>query len=190
MTIVTAKWSLQDYHQMIETGILDERKVELVNGEIIEMSPEGAPHSSYCSEIAEYLRKILRDRAKVREAHPITLPNNSEPEPDIAIVRNRSTLYRDRHPYPEDIFWLIEVANSTLVKDLSMKKDLYANAGISEYWVLNLQASALVVFRNLTIPQGGGSANDGYQSEIIYTTGLISPLAFPDLAIDIQQLVA
>ncbi len=87
MTIVTAKWSLQDYHQMIETGILDERKVELVRGEIIEMSPEGAPHLSYCSEIGEYLRRILRDRAKVREAHPITLPNNSEPEPALALAK-------------------------------------------------------------------------------------------------------
>jgi Uma2 family endonuclease len=190
MTIVTAKWSLQDYHQMIETGILDERRVELVNGEIIEMSPEGAPHSSYCGEIAEYLRRLLGNRAKVREAHPITLPDNSEPEPDIAIVRNRSTLYRDRHPYPEDIFWLIEIANSTLAKDLSMKKDLYANAGITEYWVLNLQASTLVVFRDLTISQGGDSANASYQSETIYTSGLIFPLAFQDLEIDIQQLLA
>jgi Uma2 family endonuclease len=115
MPIVTAKWSLSDYHQTIEMGLLDERKVELVRGEIIEMSPEGALHSSYCSEIGEYLRRILGDSAKVREAHPITLPNNSEPEPDIAIVIKRfsvgeatsTTLYRDRHPCPEDIFWKI-----------------------------------------------------------------------------------
>jgi Uma2 family endonuclease len=182
MTIVTAKWSLQDYHQMIETGILDERKVELVCGEIIEMSPEGAPHSSYCSEIGEYLRRLLGNRAKVREAHPITLPNNSEPEPDLAIVRNSSTFYRDRHPYPEDIFWLVEIANSTLAKDLGMKRDLYADVGIAEYWVINLQASVLVVFRNLT--------TTGYQSTTSFMTGTISPLAFPDLAIDIQQLLA
>jgi Uma2 family endonuclease len=180
MTIVTAKWSLQDYHQMIETGLLDERKVELLGGEIIEMSPEGAPHSSYCGEIGEYLRRILGDRAKVREAHPITLPNNSEPEPDIAIVRTRSTLYRDRHPYPEDIFWLIEIANSTLTKDLGMKKDLYAATGIEEYWVMNLSELVLVVFRDLT--------SSGYRSTTTFTSGIISPLAFPDLAIDIQQL--
>jgi Uma2 family endonuclease len=117
MTIVTAKWSLQDYHQMIETGLLDERKVELVNGEIIEMSPEGAPHSSYCGEIAEYLRRILGDRAKVREDHPITLANNSE----------------------------------------------------------------LVIFRDLT--------TSGYQSVTNFMTGIIAPLAFPDLSIDIQQLL-
>lgn len=182
MTIANAKWSLQDYHQMIENGILDERKVELVRGEIIEMSPEGAPHSSYCGEIGEYLRRILGDRAKVREAHPITLPNNSEPEPDIAIVRTRPTLYRDRHPYPEDIFWLVEIANSTLAKDLGMKKDLYADAGIAEYWVLNLQESALVVFRDLT--------TSGYRSATSFTSGMISPVAFPDISIDIQQLLA
>jgi Uma2 family endonuclease len=182
MTIVTAKWSIQDYHQMIETGLLNERKVELICGEIIEMSPEGAPHSSYCGEIGEYLRKILGNRAKVREAHPITLPNNSEPEPDIAIVKIRSTLYRDRHPYPEDIFWLVEIANSTLSKDVGIKKDLYANAGIEEYWVLNLAESSLIVFRNLT--------TSGYQSITSFTSGMISPLAFSDISIDIQQLLA
>jgi Uma2 family endonuclease len=182
MTIVTAKWSIQDYHQIIETGLLDERKVELIRGEIIEMSPEGAPHSSYCGEIGEYLRKILGDRAKVREAHPITLPNNSEPEPDLAIVKISSTLYRDRHPYPEDIFWLLEIANSTLAKDVGIKKDLYADGGIEEYWVLNLPESVLVVFRDLT--------TSGYQSTTSLTTGMISPLAFPDISIDIQKLLA
>ncbi len=182
MPIVNAKWSIQDYHQMIETGLLDERKVELIRGEIIEMSPEGAPHSSYCSEIGEYLRKTLGDQAKIREAHPITLPNSSEPEPDIAIVRNLPTRYRDRHPHPEDIFWLIEVANSTLAKDLGLKKDNYAEAGIAEYWVLNLQESVLVVFRDLI--------NSEYRSTTSFSSGLISPQAFPDISIDIQQLLA
>jgi Uma2 family endonuclease len=181
MAIATAKWSLQSYHRMIETAILDERNVELLNGEIIEMSPECATHSFYCSEVGEYLRHILGDRTKVREAHPITLPNNSEPEPDIAIVRNRSTLYRDRHPYAEDIFWLIEVADSTLAKDLSVKKDLYADAGIEEYWVINLQASELIVFRKLSI--------DGYQSVNSFSSRAIAPLAFPDIRLDIQQLL-
>jgi Uma2 family endonuclease len=81
-----------------------------------------------------------------------------------------------------DIFWLIEIANSTLVKDLGMKKDLYAGVGIEEYWVLNLQASELVVFRDLM--------DSDYRSITSLTTGTISPLAFPDLSIDIQQLLA
>ena len=180
MSIITAKWSLQDYHQMIDTGLLDDRKVELLCGEIIEMSPEGVPHSSYCRETGEYLRRLLGDRAKISEAHPITLPNNSEPEPDIAIVKISPTLYRDRHPQVSDIFWLIEVSNSTLVKDLGMKKDIYTDAGISEYWVMNLRELVLVVFRDLTA--------SGYQSETRFNSGLISPTAFPDISIDVQQL--
>jgi Uma2 family endonuclease len=182
MSLVTAKWSLQDYHQMIETGLLDDRKVELLNGSIIEISPEGVSHSSYCRETGEYLRRILGDRADISEAHPITLPNNSEPEPDIAVVRVSPTLYRDRHPQPEDILWLIEISNSTLVKDLGIKKDLYANAGILEYWVMNLQELELVVFRDLIA--------SGYSSEMRFKSGTIAPLAFPDLAIEIQQLFA
>ena len=182
MSTVTAKWSLQDYHQMIDTGLLDNRQVELLRGEIIEMSPEGTAHSSYCDETGEYLRRILGNRAKVREAHLITLPNNSEPEPDIAIVRISPTLYRDRHPQVSDIFWLIEISNSTLVKDLGMKKDLYADAGISEYWVMNLQESVLVAFRDLTA--------SGYQSETRLNSGTISPLTFPDISVDVQQLFA
>jgi Uma2 family endonuclease len=181
MTIVTAKWSIQEYHQMIESGLLDNRQVELISGEIIEMSPEGALHSSFCGEIGEYLRRILGDQAKIREAHPITLPDSSEPEPDIAIVRNLSTLYRDRHPYPEDIFWLIEVSDSTLTKDLGIKKDLYASVGIEEYWVINLQESVLVVFNNLT--------SAGYQATASFTDGIISPAAFPHISINIQRLL-
>ena len=180
MTLIAAKWSLDDYHQMIETGILDDRAVELINGEIIQMSPEGVPHSFYCRETVKYLRSILGERAEVSEAHPITLPNNSEPEPDIAIVKTPYTIYKTRHPIPDDIFWLIEVSNATLSTDLGVKKELYARSGILEYWVMNLQTSELVVFKNLT--------PDGYQSETRFNSGNISALAFPDIAIDISRL--
>ncbi len=84
--ITLAKWSIEDYHQMIAAGILSERHVELLEGQIIEMSPEGPKHRNINDSIAEYLREKLRDRAKIYEAHPVSLPN-SEPEPDIAVVR-------------------------------------------------------------------------------------------------------
>jgi Uma2 family endonuclease len=180
MTLIAAKWSLDDYHQMIETGLLDDRSVELINGEIVQMSPEGVPHSFYCRETVKYLRLILGELAEVSEAHPITLPNASEPEPDIAIVQTPSTIYKTRHPIPSDIFWLIEVSNATLTTDLGVKKDLYARSGIPEYWVMNLQTNELVVFKNLTA--------DGYQSETRFTNGTISPSAFPDISIDIPRL--
>jgi Uma2 family endonuclease len=180
MTLTTAKWSLDDYHLMISSGIIDGRSLELINGEIIEMAPEGVSHSYYCRGTAKYLRLILGDRAEISEAHPITLPNDSEPEPDIAIVRTPDTLYQNRHPLPADIFWLIEIANSTLAKDLGIKKDIYARSGIPEYWVMNLQTLELVVFRDL--------AGNEYRSEVCLNAGNISPLAFPDLSIDISRL--
>jgi Uma2 family endonuclease len=180
MTITVAKWSIDEYHQLVESGVLADRRVELLNGIIVEMPPEGMPHAVYCTDAVEYLRRSLGNRAAVREAHPITLPNDSEPEPDIAIVAAPNRQYLDHHPYPADIFWLIEYSNATLNKDLNDKKRIYAEAGIEEYWVVNLKASELIVFRDL--------AADMYQSELIFATGNISPLSFPDLQIEVRKL--
>jgi Uma2 family endonuclease len=188
MTLTTAKWTIDEYHQLVETGILADRRVELLDGIIVDMAPEGMPHAVYCTESVQYLRILLGNRAAVREAHPITLPNDSEPEPDIAIVRTPNSQYLTHHPYPADIFWLIEYADTTLRKDLNAKKRVYAEAGIQEYWVVNLQIPELIVFRDLTISQGGVSTNNTYRSELKLATGNISPLAFPDLQIDVTKL--
>jgi Uma2 family endonuclease len=180
MSITIAKWTIEQYHELVVTGILDDRRVELLEGDIVEMAPEGMPHAVYCGRTVEYLREILGDRAKVRETHPITLPNNSEPEPDVAIVRSPDTQYLAHHPYPEDIFWLIEYSDSTLAKDLNAKQRIYAQASILEYWVVNLQASELVVFR--------GTGNDCYQTETKWTNGSISPLSFSDIEVEVRKL--
>jgi Uma2 family endonuclease len=180
MTLTTAKWTIAEYHQLVETGLLDDRQVELLKGIIVEMPPEGMPHAVYCTDAVEYLRSVLGNRAAVREAHPITLPNDSEPEPDIAIVAAPNRQYLAHHPYPADIFWLIEYSNTTLAKDLKAKKQVYAEAGIEEYWVVNLQASELIIFRDRSI--------DTYQSELKLTTGNISPLSFPDIQIEVTKL--
>jgi Uma2 family endonuclease len=180
MSITIAKWTIEQYHELVATGILDDRRVELLAGDIVEMAPEGMPHAVYCGRTVEYLREMLRDRAKVRETHPITLPNNSEPEPDVAIVRSPDTQYLAHHPYPEDIFWLIEYSDTTLAKDLNAKQRIYAQAGILEYWVVNLQASELIVFR--------AAASDGYEAQTKLTSGSISPLSFPDLAVEVSRL--
>jgi Uma2 family endonuclease len=182
MTLVSAKWSVTEYHRMVEAGLLDDRQVELLGGEIIEMSPEGLEHTYHCDDIAEYLRAALRGLAKVREAHPITLPTGSEPEPDVAIVRLPADRYRTQQPQPADIYWLIEVANTTLEKDLGIKKDLYAAAGIVEYWVVDQRNAELVVFRDLEA--------DGYRSQVCYRHGLIAPLAFGDVELDVLRFLS
>lgn len=146
-SVSTVKWTIEDYHRMIDAGILDDRHVELLNGEIVEMSPEGIPHASFSSDAADYLRSLLSGRAKIREAKPITLPlTDSEPEPDIVIVRLPSSIYHAHHPYPEDVFWLIEYSDSSLKKDLEVKTQTYAAAGIREYWVINLKVSVQQLF--------------------------------------------
>ncbi|MGF1512555.1 MAG: Uma2 family endonuclease [Elainellaceae cyanobacterium] len=182
MTITTARWTLSDYHQMIEADILTGRSVELLNGEIIEMSPEGPEHAQLSTDAADYLRSVLRQHALIRDAKPITLSSSgSEPEPDIAVVQPLRDLYRTRHPYPENIFWLIEYANTSLEKDLDQKRSAYASANIPEYWVVNLKQRELVVLRN---PAGGG-----YQVEETLSDGIIYPLAFPKVAIAVKQLL-
>jgi Uma2 family endonuclease len=183
MALTGVTWTLDDYHRIVEAGVLDGRPVELLNGEIVVMPPEGTPHAAYSQEGADYLRAVLGSRAKIREAKPITLPNsNSEPEPDIAVVVPHAIeVYLQHHPYPEDIFWLIEFSNSSLNKDLEDKSKVYAAAGISEYWVVNLQKMKLVVLRS---PVGGE-----YESKQTLETGTIAPLAFPEVSITVGRLL-
>jgi Uma2 family endonuclease len=180
MVVTTAKWTLDDYHRMIDAGILANRSVELLNGEIIDMVPEGPEHAQSSSDTADYLKTLLGSRAKVRDGHPITLLNNSEPEPDIAIVKPLGQIYRTRHPYVEDIFWLIEYSNTSLAKDLEAKRKIYAVSEIQEYWLVDLKNRFLRVFRD--------PAEDNYLTETTLTTGNISPLAFPKVVVSVQRL--
>ncbi|WP_416672484.1 Uma2 family endonuclease [Egbenema bharatensis] len=180
--VTIAKWTLEQYHRMIAAGILTDQRVELLNGEIIEMSPEGESHAFYTSTIGDYLRSRLGNRAQIRESHPITIPaTQSEPKPDLAIVQPLGREYLQHHPYPENIFWLIEFSHTSLRKDLDPKAKAYATAGIPEYWVVNLQVMELIVMREV--------ANGEYQSQTPLTDGIIHPIAFPDVAISVQQLL-
>ena len=132
-----AKWSVAQYHQMIAAQIFNDQPVELIAGEIVEISPETPLHYNTAKRGVRYLEELLKGKAEVRFNGAITLAD-SEPEPDIAIVRLPESRYDEHHPYPEDIYWLVEVANTSLKKDLELKKSIYAAANIQEYWVLDL----------------------------------------------------
>ena len=179
--ITLAKWSVEDYHQMIAAGVLSERCVELLEGQIIEMAPEGPLHRKINDSIAEYLREKLRGCAKIYEAHPVTLPD-SEPEPDISVVKLPVSLYDSRHPFTEEIYLLIEISDSTLEKDLEQKRIAYAHAVIKEYWVIDLKAQQLIMFRQ---PSG-----DSYQIKQIYSQGTISLVAFPEIEMSVEKLLS
>ncbi|MGL4502747.1 MAG: Uma2 family endonuclease [Planktothrix sp.] len=174
------KWSVEDYHKMIDAGILCDRNVELLAGEIIKMSPESPSHYYTVKQGTKYLETLLTGKADIRFNGPITL-SESEPEPDIAIVRLPDSIYKDHHPYGEDIFWIIEVAKSSLKKDLELKLSIYAQANIQEYWVLDLSQKQLIVFRD--------PKNNIYLSQQIINQGNINPLAFPNIEISVERLL-
>jgi Uma2 family endonuclease len=176
-----AKWSIEQYHRMVDAGILQGRAVELLAGEIVEMSPETPIHYATAKQNAKYLESLLANKAEVRFNGPITL-SDSEPEPDVAIVRLPATVYREHHPGAADIFWLIEVAKTSLKTDLELKASIYATAGIQEYWIVDLTDGRVIVFRQ---PQAGTYV---YQQSL--QTGTIQPLAFPQIEVSVQQLLA
>lgn len=176
------RWTVDRYHQAVEAGIFEDHPVELLDGALIEMSPEGIPHAGLSSDAADYLRSRLGSQVKVREAKPVTLPNDSEPEPDIAIVKPLGDIYKtERHPQVADIFWVMEYANTSLEKDLELKDKIYAQAGITEYWVVNLKTRELIIFRN---PVGGE-----YQAKSILTDGTICAESFPAVSLEVTRLV-
>ena len=180
MTLTTYKWSIEQWHKLVESGLLEGKPVELLEGEIIEMSPEGVEHSYTNRSIVKYLRELLAEEAEIIQAQPITL-DNSEPEPDVTIAHLPEAIYRTHHPYAQDIYWLIEISNRTLTIDLKQKSRLYARNNIPEYWVIDLVGKKLIVH---TQPE-----NEEYSQIVEYKTGVIIPQAFPKIAIELDKLL-
>jgi len=180
MTVTIARWTLADYHRMVDVGLFADRRVELLNGLIVEMSPESPEHADSSTQLMSQLWRVAGDRYQVRAGKPISIPaSNSEPEPDIALVRDTS--YRQSHPIPADVFLIIEFSKSSLAKDIDEKRVVYARAGIQDYWVVNLRDRHLIVYRQ---PDGGD-----YQFQQIISSGNVAPLLFPDIVINMSQLI-
>ncbi|NJK77448.1 MAG: Uma2 family endonuclease [Richelia sp. CSU_2_1] len=175
-------WTVSEYRRMTETGILDpDERVELIDGQIISMSAKNPPHAATNLCAANYLRNLLLGLALIRIQDPVTLSAISEPEPDIAVVQIEPRFYQDFHPAPANIFLLVEVADTTLERDRNRKASAYARAGIADYWILDVNARQVYVFRE---PAGGS-----YRQETIFNEGdVLSMLAFPEIEVLISQL--
>lgn len=174
-------WTLDEYHRMIDAGILIDQKVELLKGEIVEMVPEREPHAYRSHTSGKYLTNLLGDRADVREQHPVTLPNGSEPEPDLAIVEPLDRVYLSHHPFPENILWIVECSDSSLSRDTNLKAQIYAEVGIREYWIIDVRANELIVHRDPFELE--------YRDRKVYKSGTIQSLAFPDIEIDVSRII-
>lgn len=141
-------FTVAEYHRLAEVGILDpDARVELINGEIIEMSPIKSYHACVVDTLVEELIFMLRSKAIVKGQNPILLADFSEPQPDIVIATFRTHRYRDRHPRPADVFLIIEVADSTLKKDRQIKLPIYAEAGIPEYWIVDVKKKQVEIYQ-------------------------------------------
>lgn len=148
MLIQTKHFTIAEYHQMIELGILQPSdRIELIRGELLSMAAKGTKHVVCCSNLNRLLNKLVDQQAIIRCQDPVFLPPDSEPEPDFAIVRDRADDYLTGHPLPEDILLVIEIADSTLKYDRDIKGLLYAEAGIPHYWIFNLIDYHLEVYR-------------------------------------------
>jgi len=140
------KLNIDQYHAMIAAGILDEdAQLELLEGLLITKMPKNPPHRISTKLMRAALEKLVPIGWYVDSQEPITLID-SEPEPDVMVIRGQTTDYRDRHPQAQDLEVVIEVSDATLERDRTMKQRIYASAGISVYWILNLRDRQLEVY--------------------------------------------
>jgi Uma2 family endonuclease len=142
-TLSRHKLSIEDFHAMARAGILNEDdRVELINGELIDMAPIGSLHWSMVARLSTLLVRHAGDLAIVSTQSSLSLPPDSEPQPDIALLRPRSNWYRDALPTAGDVLLLIEVSDTTLAYDRDIKLPLYSRHGVPEVWLFDLQAES------------------------------------------------
>ena len=182
-TIAHRRFTVDEYHRMAETGILGPQdRVELIEGEIVEMSPIGEKHAVAVDSLnAVFVVKTV-GRATVRVQGPIRLNRRSEPQPDLSILHPDKERYSTGHPGPADVFLVIEVSDTTLEFDRETKIPAYARAGIRESWLVNLVAGYVEVFRRPG-PNGYGDV------QIIGRGKTVSPEAFPDVVIRVDDIL-
>jgi Uma2 family endonuclease len=169
------RFSVEEYHKLGEAGIFQpEDRVELLDGEIIVMSPIGIRHVMAVTWINECLVEQARRRYFVSPGNPVWLHDHSEPQPDMMLVPRVRPMVR--HPHAEDVFLLVEVSDTSLAYDRGRKLAAYARAGVREYWIINLEDDCIEVFRE---PLDGA-----YRTELRFVSGqTFSPLAFPDVVV-------
>lgn len=143
-------WTVDEYELMIEKGVLTgDDRVELIRGEIVQMAPIGPRHAVCVRRLDDLFHDLLQKTVIVSVQSPVRLPDDSEPQPDLALLRRRPDEYAGGHPTAEDILLLIEVSDTTLATDRAAKVPLYAEAGIAEVWLVNLENDGVEVYSEL-----------------------------------------
>jgi Uma2 family endonuclease len=177
------RFSAEQYHRMGETGVLrPDVRVELLDGRIIDRSPIGPAHGGTVKRLIRAFGKLARDRWLLAAQDPLRLDEHSEPEPDLMLLKPAPDDYLSRHPGPEDVFLLIEVADAWLNYDREEKLPLYGRAAVPEVWIVNLVDRVIEVYREPHFA--------GYSTEQILRAGeSVAPAAFPDAITSVAELL-
>jgi Uma2 family endonuclease len=177
-------FTVEEYHRMGESGILKPgERVELIRGDVIEMAPIGRRHVAFVNNFTQLLVTRLAGRAIVSVQNPVVVAVDSEPQPDLALLRHRAIAYKDAEITAADVVLLIEVAETSLRYDRTVKLRLYAEAGVPEYWVVDADAESIEVHR--------GPTPDGYGEVFrVVGQGAISPAAFPEVRLTLAEIFA
>jgi Uma2 family endonuclease len=176
------RFTVEEYHRMAEAGILKEdARVELIEGEIYEMTPISPRHAGHVIRLNTLLTARLSDRVLVSVQNPVVLDKLSEPQPDLTVLRPRPDFYTESHPEPVDIFLVIEVSEVPAI-ERRLKLGLYARTGVREVWLVNLQAGRIEVYR--------GPGPDGYREYRALEWGQsLATEAFPDLPFTVDEIL-
>jgi Uma2 family endonuclease len=179
----TRRFSVREYHEMAVSGILiEDDRVELIEGEIVEMPPIGSRHAACVSRLNQLFSTELGGSALVRVKDSVRLSERSEPEPDLTLVKPRADYYAGSHPGPEDVLLVVDVADTSTGYDRSVKVPLYGRAGIREMWLVDLELGRIEVLRE---PFG-----DGYRT--VHAYGREDRLSFdalPHIQISVDSLL-
>jgi hypothetical protein len=176
------RFDVDEYHAMVRAGILMEGdRIELIDGEIVEMHTIGSRHLACVIRLNHLLVPPLAGRARVSIQGSMRLDRYSEPEPDVLVLRPRADDYASAHPGPADVLLAIEVADTSLAYDRTVKLPLYARAGIAEVWIVDLEARAVEVHRE--------PSADGYRRFELVRERRIVPAAFPDLELELADIL-
>jgi hypothetical protein len=176
------RFDVDEYHAMVRAGILMEGdRIELIDGELVEMHTIGSRHLACVIRLTHLLVPPLAGRARVSIQGSMRLDRYSEPEPDVLVLRPRADDYASAHPGPADVLLAIEVADTSLAYDRTVKLPLYARAGIAEVWIVDLEARAVEVHRE--------PSADGYRRFELVRERRIVPAAFPDLELELADIL-
>ena len=176
------RFTVDDYYRMGEVGILTKNdRVELIDGEILQMSPIGSHHSECVGTLTERLVLAVAGLARLRPQLPLRISTNTELQPDIILVRTGAHYWKE-HPRPEDVLLLVEVAETSYRYDHDVKLPRYARENIPEVWIVDLVRGAVEVHRE--------PSPTGYRSERrVERGGTLTPAAFPDVAIIVDEIL-